>query len=75
MHKAGYVVVASFILPETCWTDNFYGPAENAQKVFLEKYKGNKTAEELVKYEKYGAELYNRYKKYYGYVFYIGKKI
>lgn len=75
MQKAGYVVIASFILPEICWIDNFYVPEITAQKIFLEKYKGNKSAEEFVKYEKRGAELYNKYKEYYGYVFYIGKKI
>ena len=75
MQKAGYLVMASFILPEFCWTDNFYTPAIAAQKIFLDKYRGNKSAEEFIKYEKYGAELYNKYKQYYGYVFYIGKKM
>jgi len=42
---------------------------------FFEILKGNKSAEEFVKYEKHEAELYNKYKEYYGYVFYIGKKI
>ncbi|HSA14249.1 MAG TPA: SAM-dependent methyltransferase, partial [Spirochaetota bacterium] len=75
MQKAGYVVMASFILPETCWIDNFFGAEITAQKIFLDKYRGNKSAEEFVKYEKRGAELYKKYKEYYGYVFYIGKKI
>lgn len=75
MQKAGYVVAASFILPETCWIDNFFAPEMAAQKIFLDKYKGNRSAEEFVKYEKRGAELYNKYKEYYGYAFYIGKKI
>lgn len=75
MQKAGYVVMAAFILPETCWTENFYDLEIAAQKIFMDKYKGNKTAEEFVKYQKHEAELYNKYKKYYGYVFYIGKKI
>jgi ubiquinone/menaquinone biosynthesis C-methylase UbiE len=26
MQKAGYLPIASFILPETCWTDHFYAP-------------------------------------------------
>lgn len=75
MQKAGYVVIASFILPDVCWTDNFFKPAITAQKIFLEKYKGNKAAEEFVKSEKRHALLYDKYKDYYGNVFYIGKKI
>jgi|GEM_PF-4173157 len=37
--------------------------------------KGNRSAEEFVKHEKRGADLYNKYEEYYGYVIYIGKKI
>lgn len=75
MHKAGYVPVASFVLPETCWTDHFYVPQERAREIFLEKYRGNPMAEGLAANERHEAELYARYKDYYGYVFYIGKRI
>ena len=75
MQKTGYIPVASFVLPENCWTDNFYNPQIEAQEKFLKKYKGNQTAEELVENQRHEARLYSRYKEYYGYVFYIGKKI
>lgn len=75
VQNAGYIPIASFVLPEECWINNFYAPQANAQKVFLEKYAGNKTAEGLVENEKREAALYQKYKDYYGYVFYIGKKI
>jgi SAM-dependent methyltransferase len=74
MQQAGYIPVATFILPENCWTDHFYLPQIEAQEVFLQKYKGNQTAEELVANERREAELYSRFKEYYGYVFYIGKR-
>lgn len=74
LQKAGYIPVASFILPENCWTEHFYKPQIRAQEIFLEKYAGNPTAEELVANERREAKLYDRYKSYYGYVFYIGKK-
>lgn len=75
LQKAGYVPVASFILPESCWIDNFYVPQIRAQEIFLEKYSGNKTAEELIANERREVYLYNKYKEFYGYVFYIGRKI
>ena len=75
MQKAGYVPVASFTLPEKCWTDNYFSPRTAAEKAFLEKYAGNKTVEEYIESSKYEVELYSKYKQYYGYVFYIGKKI
>jgi len=75
MQKAGYIPVASFILPETCWTEQFYDPQIIAQELFLNKHAGNKTAVDFIAYQRYEALLYAKYKEYYGYVFYIGKKI
>jgi len=75
MQKAGYIPIATFVLPENCWTEHFYAPQLSAQKKFLKKYKGNKIAEELVENQRHEAELYYKYKEFYGYVFYIGKKI
>ena len=75
MQKAGYVPIAAFVLPENCWTEHFYAPQVNVQKVFLEKNKGNKAAVELIANQQHEAHLYDTYKAYYGYVFYIGKKL
>jgi SAM-dependent methyltransferase len=75
LQKAGYIPVATFILPENCWTDHFYVPQVEAQEIFLKKHAGNATAEGLVDNERREAQLYDKYKSFYGYVFYIGKKI
>jgi ubiquinone/menaquinone biosynthesis C-methylase UbiE len=75
MQEAGYVPVTSFTLPEKCWTDNYFAPREAALKALFDKYIGNKTVEAFIENNKYEVELYSKYKHYYGYVFYIGKKI
>lgn len=75
LQKAGYIPVATFILPENCWTTNFYVLQTKSQEAFLKKHAGNKTAEELVANERREAQLYQKYKAFYGYVFYIGKKV
>jgi len=75
MQKAGYIPVATFILPENCWTEHYFTPAIKAQEIFLEKYTGNEIAEKFVALQRDDAELYRKYKEFYGYVFYIGKKI
>lgn len=75
IQKAGYLPVASFILPETCWTDHYFAPLVKAREKFLAKYPGNKTAKELVAMSHHEEELYCKYKEFYGYVFYIAKKI
>lgn len=75
IQTAGYMPVATFILPETCWTDHYFTPMIRAQEAFLDKYAGNKTAEEFVELQRYDAEMYRKYKEFYGYVFFIAKKI
>lgn len=75
MQKAGYVPVASFILPENCWTEHFYAPQVSAQEEFLKKHAGNKAAEDFIANQRHETQLYYKYKEYYGYAFYIGKKI
>jgi len=75
MQKAGYIPVATFILPENCWTDHYFAPAVIAQEKILAKYPGNEGVAEFIAAQRHEAVLYNKYKEYYGYVFYIGKKI
>jgi SAM-dependent methyltransferase len=75
MQKAGYIPVATFILPETCWTEHFYAPQVKAQEIFLEEKAGNQAAVEFIANQRHETQLYYKYKAYYGYVFYIGKKI
>ena len=75
MQKAGYSFVAAFALPESCWTDNYFSPRETAEKAFMQKHSGNKVVEDYIESSKYEAALYAKYKKHYGYVFYIGQKV
>jgi len=74
MQKSGYSYITSFVLPEECWTDNYFIPRDAAGKALLEKYPGNETVETYLEGDKYEMELYSKYNQYYGYVFYIGKK-
>lgn len=75
MQKAGYIPVAAFILPENCWIDNYFIPQKARQEEFLKEHAGNKTVEDMIAFMRREAELYSKYKQYYGYVFYIGKKM
>ena len=74
MQKAGYLPIATYILPETIWTD-YYASQNLRLEPFLKKHNGNKMVEEFIASQRYEAELFYKYKAYYGYMFYIGKKI
>jgi len=75
LQSAGYVPLASFILPENCWIEHFFEPQEKVQEDFLKKYAGNQAAEGLIEYMRLETQLYHKYKSYYGYAFFIGKKL
>lgn len=62
MQKAGYLPVAIFVVPETCWADYYTIQHPRMQESFLKKYKGNKSAEEFISYQRYEAELFYKYK-------------
>ncbi|MDR2953930.1 MAG: class I SAM-dependent methyltransferase [Prevotella sp.] len=75
MEKAGYVPVAHFVLPEDSWIKNFYEPMPPAMESFLKEHDYSIGAKEFVKLMQHEIDMYMKYKEYYGYVFYIGKKI
>jgi ubiquinone/menaquinone biosynthesis C-methylase UbiE/ribosomal protein S18 acetylase RimI-like enzyme len=75
MQKAGYIPVATFVLPENCWTEHYFEPLIPVKKAFLKKYAGNKAVEDFIAWEQHEIELYHKYKAFFGYVFYIGKKL
>lgn len=75
VQKAGYMPVASFILPENCWLEHFYAPQVKAREDFLNSHAGNKAAVDFIENQRHETRLYGKYKSYYGYAFYIGKKL
>ncbi len=75
MQRCGYQFIASFTLPEQCWTNNYFIPREAAINRLFEKYAGNETMIEYAAQNRYETELYSKYNQHYGYVFYIGRAI
>lgn len=75
MQKSGFLPIATFIVPQTCWDHYYYVQQPEMLSSFLKKYNNNKTVEKFVASQRYEVELYDKYKAHYGYVFYIGKKM
>ena len=72
LRSAGYQPVGHFTLPESAWWD-YYGAIEKRVMQMKEKYKNNKSALEVLDLEMKEMDLYRKYSKYYGYVFFIGQ--
>lgn len=75
MMAAGLSPVGAFLLPNDCWTTNYYIPQREAQRVFLERHADNPFAVELVRNQRHEAAMFDAYNRYYGYVFYICRKL
>lgn len=73
MQEAGYTPIAHFILPEFCWWNYFNPVSEEFLEQFLQRHNYNDAAKSLTEHFKEETKLYDKYKSYYGYVFYIGQ--
>lgn len=74
LQRAGYRPLAHFILPDECWTEEFYLPATLRAREFLEAHNNAPIARVFVKRLEEEIDQYHRYGDLYGYVFYIGQK-
>lgn len=75
IEKSGYSPIGHFIIPEKGWWEDYYNPLTDRINKFREKYKDNKEANDIMDDTQREIEMYKRYSDYYGYVFYIMKKI
>lgn len=73
IEKCGYNPVAHFVLDEKCWLSYYQPLLENAEE-FLKKYDYADEVKDFVEQGKIEADMYNRFKDYYSYGFYIAKK-
>jgi ubiquinone/menaquinone biosynthesis C-methylase UbiE len=74
LRAAGYQPVANFTLPESAWWD-YYRAIEKRVKLMKETYKNNSAALEVLETETQEIDLYRKYSKYYGYVFFIAQAL
>ncbi len=75
IQKAGYSPVGHFVLPEIGWWENYYNPLIERINLLRVKYQGNQEANEALDNTMKEIDLYRKYSDYFGYVFYLMKKI
>lgn len=74
IERCGYTPVAHFALDDKSWIENYYQPLMENSEAFLKKYNYADEVKEFIEASRIEADLYNRFKDYYSYVFYIAKK-
>lgn len=71
---AGYIDLATFVLPTQDWWDNYYGPAEARLAELRAKYAGDTEALAALNEIQREYDLFRQYSDSYGYVFYVMRK-
>ena len=69
--NSNYSLIDSFILPESSWWNNYYVPYEKQISALKKKYQDNKEKISFLDSALIEIELFRKYSKYYGYIFYI----
>lgn len=74
LEESGYAPAGYFVLPESCWLDNYYRPLQARLAEFGKRHADSDMAASIVEAEKNEIALYERFKSFYGYGFYLARK-
>lgn len=75
LEQNGFSMCGYFVLPEQCWLDNYYQPLQQRFEDFLQRHEHCESARQMVRQELDEMAIYRRYHEYYGYAFYVARKI
>ena len=75
LERLGFSPIGYFPLPEHCWLDNYYRPMQQRFSGFLDRHEGSAGARAVVAAEGKEISLYERYKAFISYGYYIARKI
>ncbi|MEJ2604392.1 MAG: class I SAM-dependent methyltransferase [Gammaproteobacteria bacterium] len=74
LERNGYSPVAYFVLPEHCWLDAYYRPTQQRFPTFIETHGASDAVKAVVAAEQREISLYERYREYVGYGYYVARK-
>jgi len=75
LERLGFSPIGYFPLPEHCWLDNYYRPMRQRFPAFLDRHRGSEAARAIVAAEEREISLYERYRAFIGYGYYIARKV
>ncbi|MEM9494772.1 MAG: class I SAM-dependent methyltransferase [Pseudomonadota bacterium] len=71
----GFKPLGYFILPEHCWTENYYAPVQAGFESFLKRHDASPAAKAVVDAEAAEISLFERFSDFFGYGFYVARKL
>jgi ubiquinone/menaquinone biosynthesis C-methylase UbiE len=75
LERHGYSPIGYFVLPERCWLEEYYRPMQARFAAFRSRHGDSDDARAIVSAEEREIELYEAYKDFYSYGFYIARKV
>ncbi|WP_018125242.1 class I SAM-dependent methyltransferase [Desulfovibrio oxyclinae] len=75
LERHGYSLEGFFVLPRSCWTENYYQPLAANFDAFLERHDYSESAKKVVAMEMQEIALYEQYSDFYGYGVYVARKL
>jgi ubiquinone/menaquinone biosynthesis C-methylase UbiE len=73
--REGYELSGHFTLPHSPWRENYINPLQERVNKFKKKYEGNETALEVLQIAQSSIDSFNRSSPYFGYEFFVARKI
>lgn len=74
LENNGYTLVGYYFLSQDSWIETYYKPMQARFKSFLERNNNSELARKVVEDSQAEIDLYQRFKDYYSYGFYIARK-
>jgi SAM-dependent methyltransferase len=74
LENNGYSLVGYFYLGQDSWIENYYQPMKARFEDFLKRNDNSELARKVVEENKKEIDLYQKYKDFYSYGFYVAKK-
>ena len=69
--QCGFNLIECFTLPESAWWSDYYGPMETRLLSLRDQYRGDDDALAVIESSGEQIDLYRRFARHYGYVFYV----
>lgn len=73
LEQLGYIPEAYFVLPEDCWTNNYYKPMQDRFAAYLERNNQSEDARAVVAAEQVEIDLYQKYRSFFSYGMYVAR--
>jgi SAM-dependent methyltransferase len=75
LEQHGYSPIGYFVVPERCWLDEYYRPLQSRMAAFCSRNGDTDAVRAIIAAEQREIVLYEQHKAFYGYGFYIARKV